>query len=90
MKPFYGTTCLTVDVEEKSRVQLLSLEADLRRASVVDTYLRTRSLEQLRQSMEPFYRAVLSLARVDFEDLYFEEVWLEKTVNYHIEIHFVE
>ena len=78
------------EVRESTRLCLLDLEQELLGTALVQQFLQRNSLDELRKSMEIFYQAVLALLGLDREDLYFEEVCLEKIVDYHIEIHFVE
>jgi hypothetical protein len=75
-------------VEERSRVRLLDLEQDLFNSTVVRRFVEKNGLEKLRESLMTFYVGVLSLYGLHLEDLYFEEIWLEKTEHFHIEVHY--
>jgi hypothetical protein len=75
-------------VEEKSRVRLLDLEQGLLTSTVVRRFVEKNSMEKLRECLMTFYAGVLSLYGLHLEDLYFEEIWLEKTEDFHIEVHF--
>ena len=75
-------------MEERSRVRLLDLEQDLLTSTVVRRFIEKTGLEKLRECLMTFYAGVLSLYGLHLEDLYFEEIWLEKTEHFHIEVHY--
>jgi hypothetical protein len=75
-------------VEERSRVRLLDLELDLLTSTVVRRFIEKNSLEKLRERLMTFYAGVLVLYGLHLEDLYFEEIWLEKIEHFHIEMHY--
>jgi hypothetical protein len=67
---------------------LLDLEQDLLTSTVVRRFIEKNGLEKLRERLMTFYAGVLSLYGLHLEDLYFEEIWLEKTEYFHIEVHY--
>jgi hypothetical protein len=87
--PFYES-CSIIEVEERSQLLLIDLDKELLNSTVVRDFLKSKSsAKNLHEILLPFYREVLSQLGMDHEDLYFEDIMLEKKVTYHIEIHAV-
>jgi len=67
---------------------LLDMEQGLLTSTVVRRFVEKNGREKLRDILMTFYAGVLSLYGLHLEDLYFEEIWLEKTEHVHIEVHY--